>query len=68
MTDLNLYRHNYFTRAGVRPCPGYGEDGVLRKIFNTVGVSNDPKCVEFGELRSLGTTSRSFRLDYIAKA
>ena len=54
MIELNLYRENIYTNSGVRPCPGYGEDGVLKKIFEVIGVSNFPKCVEFGELRVLG--------------
>ncbi len=68
MSNLNKYRENIFTKAGARPCPGYGEDGVFQKIFSTIGTSKNPRCVEFGELRVLGTTSRAFRLNYIAKA
>ena len=33
MIDLNLFRKNIYTNSGVKPCPGYGEDGVLNKIF-----------------------------------
>lgn len=65
-TDLNLHRSNIFTHAGLKPCPGYGEDGVLKKIFELIGTSQKPYCVEFGELRSLGTTSRFFRINFIA--
>jgi hypothetical protein len=66
--DLNLYRKNIYTNSGIRPCPGYGEDGVLEEIFKKIQVSRNPLCVEFGELRSLGTTSRSFRIKYFAKS
>ena len=37
MIDLNLYRKNLYTNSGVRPCPGYGEDGVILKIFEVIG-------------------------------
>jgi len=66
--DLNNFRKNIYTNSGVKPCPGYGEDGVLIEIFNQIGVSQKPLCVEFGELRVLGTTTRSFRIKYCAKA
>jgi hypothetical protein len=66
--DLNLYRKNIYTNSGIRPCPGYGEDGVLEEIFNKIQVSRNPLCVEFGELRSLGTTSRSFKIKYFARS
>jgi hypothetical protein len=66
--DLNLHRKNIYTNAGIRPCPGYGEDGVLEEIFKKIQVSRNPLCVEFGELRSLGTTSRLFRIEYFAKS
>lgn len=68
MIDLNLYRKNLYTNSGVRPCPGYGEDGVIKKIFEVIGVSNFPKCVEFGELRVLGSTTRSYRIENFANA
>jgi hypothetical protein len=66
--DLNLYRKNIYTNSGVRACPGYGEDGVLEEIFNKIQVSQNSLCVEFGELRSLGTTTGSFRIKYFAKS
>jgi hypothetical protein len=66
--DLNLYRKNIYTNSGIRPCPGYGEDGVLEEIFRKIKVSRTPLCIEFGELRSLGTTSRSFKINYFAKS
>jgi hypothetical protein len=66
--DLNLYRKNIYTNSGVRPCPGYGEDGVLEEIFRKIKVSQNPLCIEFGELRSLGTTTRSFKIKYFAKS
>ena len=68
MIDLNLYRKNIYTNSGVRPCPGYGEDGVLEKIFEVIGVSTFPLCVEFGELRVLGSTTRSYRIENFANA
>jgi hypothetical protein len=68
MIDLNLYRKNLYTNSGVRPCPGYGEDGVILKIFEVIGVSDFPMCVEFGELRVLGSTTRSYRIENFANA
>ena len=68
MIDLNIFRNNLYTNSGVRPCPGYGEDGVIEKIFEVIGVSNFPKCVEFGELRVLGSTTRSYRVKNFANA
>lgn len=66
--DLNNYRENKFQYAGLRPCPCYGEDGIFLKIFDEIGVSKNPECVEFGELRSLGTTTRAFRITQKARA
>ena len=66
--DLNKFRKNIFQYEGFRPCPCYGEDGVFLKIFDEIGVSPDPECVEFGELRSLGTTTRAFRITQMARA
>jgi len=68
MIDLNLFRKNIYTNSGVKPCPGYGEDGVLSKIFEVIGVSADPACIEFGELRVLGSTTRSYRIENYANA
>ena len=66
--DLNNFRENIFQHVGLRPCPCYGEDGVLIKIFDEIGVSKKPNCIEFGELRSLGTTTRAFRITQLARA
>lgn len=66
--DLNNFRENIFNYAGIRSCPGYGEDGVLKKIFETIGTTKAPYCVEFGELRSLGTTTRYFRINFRSDA
>jgi hypothetical protein len=66
--DLNKFRKNIYTNSGVKPCPGYGEDGVILEIFNNIGVSETPICVEFGELRVQGTTTRAFRIKYLSKA
>ena len=66
--DLNKFRRNIYTNSGVKPCPGYGEDGVILEIFKHIGVSQNPICIEFGELRVLGTTTRAFRINYLAKA
>jgi len=66
--DLKEYRSNLYQYEGIRPCPCYSEDGVILKIFNDIGVSHKPLCVEFGETRVLGTTTRSFRMKYISKA
>ena len=68
MIDLNKYRKNIYQNYGVRECPYYGEDGVILKIFDTIGVSQEPYCVEFGELRVLGTTTRAYRIFYKAKS
>ena len=45
MIDLNLYRKSIYTTSGFRPCPGYGQDGVLKKIFEVFGLSTYPKNV-----------------------
>jgi len=68
MIDLNQYRRNVFQRAGMRECPHYSEDGVIREIFRQIGVGKNPLVIEFGESRSLGTTTRSFRLTYRSNA
>ena len=62
MLDLSNYRENIYQNYGYRECPYYGEDGVILKIFEEIGVSDNPCCVEFGELRVLGTTTRSYRI------
>jgi hypothetical protein len=66
--DLNHFRENKFQNDGLHPCPCYGEDGVFLKIFEEIGVSSKPQIVEFGELRSLGTTTRAFRITQQARA
>ncbi len=68
MIDLSSYRENIYQNYGLRECPHYGEDGVILKIFEEIEVSNSPQCVEFGELRVLGTTTRPFRIAHKAKA
>ena len=67
MIDLNNFRKNIYQNEGVRECPHYSEDGVLLKIFETIGVNKDPLVIEFGETRSLGTTTRAFRINYKAR-
>ena len=66
--NLNDYRENIHQYIGIKPCPCYGEDGVFKKIFEQIGVLERPECIEFGELRSLGTTTRHFRVQYNARA
>jgi hypothetical protein len=66
--DLNKFRNNIFQNIGFKPSPCYGEDGVFEEIFKQVGVSSKRICVEFGELRSLGTTSRYFKIKFGAKS
>ena len=68
MIDLNKYRKNIYMNYGVNECPYYGEDGVILKIFEQIKTTNNPTCVEFGESRVLGTTTRSFRIKYKAKS
>ena len=68
MLDLSNYRENIYQNYGYRECPYYGEDGVILKIFEEIGVSDNPCCVEFGELRVLGTTTRSYRIFHKAKS
>jgi len=68
MITLNNYRKNIYYAYGLRECPYYGEDGVILKIFDEIRPANNPCCVEFGESRVLGTTTRSFRIKYQAKA
>ena len=68
MIDLSEHRKNIFQNHGLRECPHYGEDGVILKIFEEIGVSKKPYCIEFGELRVLGTTTRSYRIFYKARS
>ncbi len=67
MIDLNNFRKNIYQNEGVRVCPHYSEDGVILKIFETIGVNSDPLVIEFGETRSLGTTTRAFRIKFKAR-
>lgn len=68
MINLNNYRRNIYHRFGLRECPHYGEDGVILKIFDVIGVNEKKLIIEFGENRSLGTTTRAFRIRYASKA
>ena len=68
MIDLSKFRKNIYQNYGMRECPYYGEDGVIEKIFDEIGVSKSPMCIEFGELRVLGTTTRAYRIAHKAKA
>lgn len=68
MINLNNFRQNIYSHVGLRPTPCYGEDGVLLKIFEEVQLTSSPTVVEFGELRSLGTTTRSIRIRHKAKS
>lgn len=68
MIDLNNNRKNIFQNYGFRECPHYSEDGVILKIFDNVNISKRPFVVEFGEHRVLGTTTRAFRIKYLAKS
>lgn len=68
MIDRSNYRKNLYSFEELLPCPGYGEDGVLTKLFQEIGVSSKPFCIEFGELRVLGSTTRSYRIDNFADA
>lgn len=68
MINLNNFRQNIYSHVGLRPTPCYGEDGVLLKIFEEVQLTTSPTVVEFGELRSLGTTTRSIRIKHKAKS
>lgn len=66
--NLNDYRKNIYQNEGLRECPHYSEDGVILKIFEVIGVNKRPLVIEFGETRSLGTTTRAFRIYYKSKA
>ena len=68
MINLNKYRKNIYHNEGYNKCPHYSEDGVILKIFEEIGANNVPTVVEFGEHRTLGTTTRAFRIKYISKA
>ena len=66
--NLNLYRSNIYNKIGLREAPHYGEDGVILKIFEVIRPNKIPYIVEFGETRSLGTTTRAFRIMHKSKA
>ena len=68
MINLNQFRKNIFHNEGLRECPHYGEDGVILKIFEIIKPNKSPLVIEFGETRSLGTTTRSFRIKYKSRA
>jgi len=68
LIDLNDYRKNIYYNYGVKECPHYSEDGVIEKIFTEIGLEEKPFIVEFGETRSLGTTTRAFRIGYSSRA
>lgn len=68
MINLKEFQKNIYQNAGLNECPHYGEDGVILKIFEIIKPSKKPLIVEFGETRSLGTTTRSFRIKYKSKA
>lgn len=68
MINLNDYRKNIYHKEGIRECPHYSEDGVILKIFEKIEVNKQPLIIEFGETRSLGTTTRSFRIQFLSKA
>ena len=68
MINLKEYRKNIYQNEGLRECPHYGEDGVILKIFEIVKPNKFPLIIEFGETRSLGTTTRSFRIKYKSKS
>jgi len=68
LIDLNDYRKNIYYNYGVKECPHYSEDGVIEKIFTEIGLEEKSFIVEFGETRSLGTTTRAFRIGYLSRA
>ena len=68
LIDLNDYRKNIYHNYGLKECPHYSEDGVIEKIFTEIGLEEKPFIVEFGETRSLGTTTRAFRIGYSSRA
>jgi len=68
MINLNKYRKNIYQNFGVNECPHYSEDGVILKIFEEIESTQNPTVVEFGEHRVLGTTTRAFRINYLAKS
>ena len=68
MVNLKEFQNNIYHNAGFNECPHYGEDGVILKIFEKIKPSKKPLIIEFGETRSLGTTTRSFRIKYKSKA
>jgi hypothetical protein len=68
MIKLNNFRENIYQNMGIREAPHYSEDGVILKIFSEIKVEKNPLIIEFGETRSLGTTTRAFRIKFLSKA
>ena len=68
VVNLNDYRKNTYFNYGIKECPHYSEDGVIEKFFEVVGQDQKPFVVEFGETRSLGTTTRAFRIGNVSRA
>ena len=68
MINLNDSQKNIYQNEGIRECPYYGEDGVILKIFELIKPNKNPLIIEFGETRSLGTTTRSFRIKYKSRS
>ena len=67
LINLNDFRQNIYHKYGIKECPDYSEDGVIEKIITEIGVEDKPFTIEFGEIRSLGTTTRAFRIGYLAR-
>jgi hypothetical protein len=68
MINLNDFRENIYQNEGLRECPHYGEDGVILKIFEIIKPNKKPLIIEFGETRSLGTSTRSFRIKFKSRS
>ena len=68
LIDLNHYKKNIYHKLGIKKCPSISEDGVILKIFEKIKINSKPNVIEFGEHRTLGTTTRAFRIKYLAKS
>ena len=66
--NLQDYQKNLYQNRSFDHVHGFGEDGVILKIFETIGISDFPFCVEFGEDDILGTTTRSYRIKFNSQA
>jgi hypothetical protein len=66
--DLSNYQKNLYQNRSYDHAHGFGEDGVILKIFETIGISGFPFCVEFGEDDILGTTTRSYRIKFNSRS